>query len=46
MKGPEGELVVHGTQDFDYDKARKVLGVPDNFEVCAMVAIEGVFRGR
>lgn len=32
-------LVVHGMQGFDYDKAKRVLGVPDGFEVEAMVAI-------
>jgi nitroreductase len=32
-------LVVHGMQGFDYDKAKQVLGVPDGFEVEAMVAI-------
>lgn len=32
-------LVAHGMQGFDYDKAKRVLGVPDGFEVEAMVAI-------
>jgi nitroreductase len=32
-------LVAHGMQGFDYQKARAVLNVPDNYEVCAMIAI-------
>lgn len=37
-------LVAHGMQGFDYQKAREVLNVPDNFDVCAMIAIGK--RGR
>lgn len=32
-------IVAHGMEGFDYEKARRVLKVPDNYEVCAMVAI-------
>lgn len=32
-------LVVHGMQGFDYDQARKVLKVPDLYQVEAMIAI-------
>jgi len=32
-------LAVHGMQGFDYEKARKDLEVPDNFDVVAMMAI-------
>jgi nitroreductase len=32
-------LVTHGMQGFDYDKARQVLHVPDEYAVLAMVAI-------
>ena len=32
-------LVTHGMQGFDYEKARKELNVPDNFDVMAMIAI-------
>ena len=32
-------LVAHGMQGFDYDQARQVLQVPDEFAVQAMVAI-------
>lgn len=32
-------LATHGMQGFDYEKARKDLEVPDNFEVVAMIAI-------
>jgi nitroreductase len=31
-------LVVHGMQGFDYDKAREVLKVPDDYAVAAMFA--------
>jgi len=39
LQGCQMGLVVHGMAGFDGDKARKVLGVPDDFSVCAMVAI-------
>jgi nitroreductase len=32
-------LVAHGMQGFDYDRAREVLGVPDDHQVEAMVAL-------
>ena len=32
-------LAVHGMQGFDYEKARKDLEVPDNFDVMAIIAI-------
>jgi len=32
-------LVVHGMQGFDYDKAKEVLGVPDDYQVEAMIAV-------
>src|SRR5689334_2855611 len=32
-------LVAHGMQGFDYERARKELEVPDNFDVMAMIAI-------
>jgi hypothetical protein len=32
-------LGVHGMQGFDYDQARQVLNVPDDYSVEAMVAI-------
>lgn len=32
-------LATHAMQGFDYDRAKKDLGVPDEFEVVAMVAI-------
>jgi nitroreductase len=37
-------LVAHGMEGFDYDKARAVLTVPGNYEICAMIAIGK--RGR
>ena len=39
LQGTLKGLVVHGMQGFDYDKARSALNVPDNYEVCAMIAI-------
>ena len=32
-------LITHGMAGFDYEKARKDLGVPDDYEVLAMIAI-------
>lgn len=32
-------LVAHGMQGFDYDRAKEVLGVPDSYQVEAMVAV-------
>ena len=39
LEGSLRGLVVHGMQGFDYEKARTALTVPDNYEVCAMIAI-------
>ena len=39
LEGSQRGLVVHGMEGFDYEKARRVLKIPDNYEVCAMVAI-------
>jgi nitroreductase len=38
LQGTAMELVVHGMQGFDYDKARTALSVPDDYAVCAMFA--------
>jgi nitroreductase len=32
------QLMVHGMQGFDFDKARSALNVPDDFDVAAMFA--------
>jgi nitroreductase len=32
-------IVAHGMQGFDYEKARVGLGIPNDFEVMAMIAI-------
>jgi hypothetical protein len=32
-------LVVHGMQGFDFEKARSVLGVPEDYAVVAMFAV-------
>ncbi len=39
LQGSLNNLVVHGMQGFDYDKAQRVLQVPENFQVEAMCAI-------
>ena len=39
LEGSARGLVVHGMQGFDYDKAKKVCSMPDDFDVEAMVAI-------
>jgi nitroreductase len=44
LEGCRRGLVVHGMQGFDYDKARTALSIPDNYDVCAMIAIG--HRGR
>jgi nitroreductase len=33
------ELVAHGMQGFDYERTRADLGIPDSFDVMAMIAI-------
>jgi nitroreductase len=38
LQGSEMGLVVHGMQGFDFEKARTVLKVPDDFAVAAMFA--------
>jgi nitroreductase len=38
-QGARMGLVVHGMQGFDYAKAKVQLGVPDDFDVCAMLAV-------
>lgn len=39
LEGTRRGLVVHGMQGFDYEKARKALHVPEDYEVLAMIAI-------
>jgi nitroreductase len=39
LEGARRGLVVHGMQGFDYDHAREVLDVPDEYEVEAMCAV-------
>jgi nitroreductase len=39
LEGTSRGLVVHGMQGFDYEKAKKTLRVPDEFEVLAMFAV-------
>ena len=33
------DLVVHGMAGFDYEKAKKELGVPDNYQIDCMIAV-------
>ena len=39
LQGFQQGLVVHGMQGFDYDRARKELRIPDEFQVEAMAAV-------
>jgi|SRR5436190_2876904 len=39
LQGSEMGLVVHGMEGFDYEKARNILNIPDNYTIEAMVAI-------
>ena len=39
LQGSASGLVVHGMQGFDYDRARTVLAVPDDYQVEAMTAV-------
>ena len=39
LQGTAMGLVVHGMAGFDYEKARKVLKVPDDYAVAAMFAV-------
>jgi nitroreductase len=39
LQGSLLNLVVHGMQGFDYDRAKKELRVPDGYQVEAMIAI-------
>jgi nitroreductase len=39
LQGSRLKLVVHGMQGFDYEKARKELEVPEEYNIEAMVAI-------
>lgn len=39
LEATSRELVTHGMQGFDFNEARKALGIPDSFDVMAMFAI-------
>jgi nitroreductase len=39
LQGSLMGLVVHGMQGFDYDKAKEILGIPDGYQVEAMIAV-------
>jgi nitroreductase len=39
LQGAAMGLVVHGMSGFDFDNARAALNVPDDYAVCAMIAI-------
>lgn len=39
LQGSANQLVVHGMEGFDYDRARKDLAIPQEYEIEAMAAI-------
>lgn len=39
LQGSINNLVIHGMSGFDYEKAREILKIPDNYEVEAMFAV-------
>lgn len=39
LQGSANGLVIHGMEGFDYDRARRELQVPDDYEVLAMFAV-------
>ena len=39
LQGALKDLVVHGMQGFDYDRAKETLRIPDGYQVEAMIAI-------
>ena len=39
LEGTHRDLVVHGMEGFDYQKARNALHVPDEYDVLAMFAV-------
>jgi Nitroreductase family len=39
LQGFHQGLVVHGMGGFDYERARKKLGIPDEFQLEAMAAV-------
>jgi nitroreductase len=39
LQGSQNGLVVHGMQGFDYDKAKEILHIPDDYQVEAMIAV-------
>ena len=39
LQGSLAGLIVHGMQGFDYDKAKAVLNIPDEYQVEAMIAV-------
>ena len=39
LEGASRGLVVHGMEGFDYEKARKALGIPEDYDVECMIAI-------
>ena len=39
LQGSLMHLIVHGMEGFDYEKARKVLNIPDDYAIEAMIAV-------
>jgi nitroreductase len=42
LEAADRDLVAHGMQGFDYEKAREKLDVPEGFTIEAMIAIGGI----
>jgi nitroreductase len=39
LQGARMGLVIHGMQGFDWERARTVLAIPDDFDICSMAAV-------
>lgn len=39
IEGSRRGLVTHGMEGFDYERARRELGIPADYDVCCMIAI-------
>ncbi len=40
IRGFNARLVVHAMEGFNYDKAREVCAIPDDYSIEAMIAME------
>jgi nitroreductase len=46
LQGCQLGFVVHGMEGFDYERARNELGIPEEFQVEAMAAVDGPARRK